>query len=817
MAKTRVFFTPKAGSEKSAAELHRDTRPWYTRLAEAAGDPRVAAVFLGAGAAAAYGLPATVDAVLPLGLCYGGWITTRRPRMPLCLPMSSGLRDPGDRDTDTNRPKPAQGVDYIGVEIGSGLQAWHGLEYMGQHTVVPGTTGSGKTRVLKAVGLLNALAQGSGVLYVDGKGDNKLVAQFMEECRRYGREDDFILLNFLTAHGGDSWRLNPYFKARGNMIREILVGQMNEPGSEGNGGVFFDRAVAFLGIIAPILEWLRTAHGVPTTLERVRDLTEHANVIRMATKRQVKFTDSAAGREWTLDVPDMPHEYVQALKDYLGQTGGYDLDVPLRDQRSSQPADQHSFVTMQFTGVFTQWLVTLGHIFRVEQGDIDMLDVMLNRRVMLVVLPVLEGSEKTTAALGKIVVAMLKAVMALSLGSKVEGDMEDVVGNRPSASFTPFKVCFDELVYYVTNGMDASLAMGRELGLQFLLGFQEASGILARIGEKLWSLLGNASLMIVLKLQDGNLTRSYIEKTAGTVHVTQSTSYNATSAFTAGHTPSDQANVQEVQRFNWLDAMRHRPGEATVVFGDRLAQVKTFDSPPRLKGTLRRNRPDPLPPPDLQALRRHSGAVEATRDALAGGLGSRTDNDLDVPGPLAALLRDFGAALRDSPDDPTAAAVLAVSRFAWPGRFAQPTGAVDPAAVPQGHQEAPPPEGGGESPPPGEQEHVFSAALRASASAPHGSPPAPEAPMTRRVAEGDQGVLASLARIERAGGRTLPEARAAARRVLAARDEARKDATPSPMPKVAPDRLGPLIDGLIEGLMKAGPRQDRRQETFPFP
>ena len=136
---------------------------------------------------------------------------------------------------------------------------------------------------------------------------------------------------------------------------------------------------------------------------------------------------------------------------------------------------------------------------------------------------------------------MLKSMMALTLGSKLEGDYQEIVGNRPSEAFAPFKVVFDELAYYVTAGMDGMLAQGRGLGMHFLLGFQEAAGLMARIGEKMWSLLGNANLQIIMRLQDGNQTRTYIEKTAGETHVTQSTSYNSASDMSDAHVASNNA------------------------------------------------------------------------------------------------------------------------------------------------------------------------------------------------------------------------------------------------------------------------------------
>ena len=45
----------------------------------------------------------------------------------------------------------------------------------------------------------NALVQGSGFIYVDGKGDNSLYAKVFSMVRRMGREDDILLINFMTG------------------------------------------------------------------------------------------------------------------------------------------------------------------------------------------------------------------------------------------------------------------------------------------------------------------------------------------------------------------------------------------------------------------------------------------------------------------------------------------------------------------------------------------------------------------------------------------------------------------------------------------
>ena len=61
-----------------------------------------------------------------------------------------------------------------------------------------GSTGSGKTEALVSIAF-NALLYGSGFIYIDGKGDNQFIAKVFSMVRSMGREDDLLLVNFMTG------------------------------------------------------------------------------------------------------------------------------------------------------------------------------------------------------------------------------------------------------------------------------------------------------------------------------------------------------------------------------------------------------------------------------------------------------------------------------------------------------------------------------------------------------------------------------------------------------------------------------------------
>ena len=305
---------------------------------------------------------------------------------------------------------------------------------------------------------------------------------------------------------------------------------------------------------------------------------------------------------------------------------------------------------MHFSATFTQLAVSLGHIFKCEMGDIDMRDVVLNRRILIVNLPTLENSGETTAALGKLVVASLRNMMAQTLGVDLEGDFAEIVENKPHLSPTPFPVVFDEIGYYVVPGMDKMLAMGRGLGFMFLLGFQEVAGLRARIGDTMYSLLGNANVQILMRLQEGSETRKYIEQTAGDTHVTQASSFQSNLGGDFHEAP--HAEVRQVSRVNWTDLRSLIEGEAIIVFGKDRVYAKLFYAHLDPRGAMRLNRPIVLPLPEIGRLKEEHRRSSTAADALAKGRAAGRVETSSSP-TLEALIAGLARTVPRSGQPPT--------------------------------------------------------------------------------------------------------------------------------------------------------------------
>lgn len=644
MAVARQIVGPREQFERTGAQRLRDIRPFTTRLAEAL-QSSASGLVLAMLAGATYVEPAVLDITVPFASFYAFWVLTRRVKLPMRLPRTAECPDTSNPAPGSRKPRPANGTLFIGWSL-SGHELWLTAEDARQHIAIPGTTGAGKTTAILSI-LANVLAQGSGFVLVDGKADRDLFGKVLALARRFGREDDVRVLNFMVASGArDSHSFNPFAIGNADAIRELLASQLGDQVTHDPNGVFRERAVALMGTIAPVLVWLRDHKGVALNIEVIRACIELRWIWQLAIEKIALLRDPETGRETRLDVNgEIPEDIISPLKSYLGELPGYDPEMRLDQQKGTEPAKQHGFAQFYFTATFTQLAVSLGHIFRVDSGDIDMRDVVLNRRILVVNLPALENSDVTLAALGKLVVASLRAMMAQLLGVSLEGAYTE--RDKPGMGPAPFPVVLDELAYYATSGLDRMLAMGRGLNICFMLGFQEVSGIWARLGEKTASLLGNANLTIAMRQQDSGRTREWIEQTAGQTYVTQATAYHG--ALNGAYREARHAEVRPVSKVDWNDLTSLIEGEAIVLFGGRRIYARVFHAEIDDTGPKRLGRTVMLRPPDPQEERERVRRADAMAARLEAGAVLKPDAEGEsaeekASPVLAALINGFNNA-----------------------------------------------------------------------------------------------------------------------------------------------------------------------------
>lgn len=407
----------------------------------------------------------------------------------------------------------------------------------------------------------NTLTTGSGFIYVDGKGDNGLWAKIFSVVRSLGREDDLLVVNFMTG-GRDmtvaqtykpSNTLNPFTTGSAAGLTELLVGLMDEAG--GDGAMWKGRAISLISAIMLALVWMRDHAGLLLDVDQIREHLVLDNIQTLSKRR------------------DLPNNAKKAISAYLKSLPGYVEGAP---KQSETVTDQHGYLQMQFTRILGSLSETYGHIFRTNLGEVDFFDVVLNRRILVVLLPAMEKSTDELANLGKIIVGCLKQMMATGLGDVLEGDYSDVIERKPTASPSPYMCILDEYGYYVVKGASVMPAQARSLGFCMVFAGQDYPAFKKNNNaEEAVSTIGNCNIKIFMKLEDPTETFDLAEKSIGKANIGR-TSGLSRQAGASAYQDGQNAQVDRRERADWLDFKDHREGEAHIIFKSTLVRANMF-------------------------------------------------------------------------------------------------------------------------------------------------------------------------------------------------------------------------------------------------
>ncbi|HYF98139.1 MAG TPA: TraM recognition domain-containing protein, partial [Coxiellaceae bacterium] len=240
--------------------------------------------------------------------------------------------------------------------------------------------------------------------------------------------------------------------------------------------------------------------------------------------------------------------------------------------------------------VFTSLADTYGHIMRTKLAEVDLKDVVLNRRILVVLLPALEKSPEELSNLGKVIIASLKAMMAAGLGEDVEGNFADLIESKPTNSKTPFLCILDEYGYYAVKGFAVVPAQARSLGFSVIFAGQDLPAFQKASKEEAASIGANTNIKICMKLEDPIDTWDFFMKSAGESYVTHVDSFQVDSGSVIGnYADSKGAKLEKRSRIDLLDLKEQREGEAHILFKSKIVRAKMFYANPKTVKVLRLN------------------------------------------------------------------------------------------------------------------------------------------------------------------------------------------------------------------------------------
>lgn len=568
--------------EHGAREMARDTRPIGERVADFFSNPLYVCCILGTLIATCFITPGIADFMGLVGICVFLYAYTRKVTLPVKLPLVSKLADHNDCIPGTSKPRKAQGIAFFGNEKITQKEIWFSNDDMRTHVLIFGSTGSGKTEALVSIAF-NSLTQGSGFIYIDGKGDNSLYAKVFGMVRRMGREDDLLLINFMTGArdiiGAQKTRLsntmNPFANGSSSMLSQLVVSLMDSGSGGGDGDMWKGRAISFVEALMKVLTAMRDDGHILLDANTIRNYFILEKLEQIVVDRRFPLNEKDS-----VPLDGFPAVVLDPIDNYIYNLPGF--NKAKKGNQAGEVREQHGFITMQLTRALGSLADTYGHIMRTNLAEVDLKDVVLNRRIMVVLLPALEKSPEELANLGKIIIASLKVMMAAGLGDEVEGDYRDVILRKPTNSLTPYVCIMDEYGYYAVPGFAVVPAQARSLGFSAIFAGQDLPAFQKASKEEAASIGANTNIKICMKMEDPADTWEFFNKTAGETYATSVSGFQVnTGSMTGNYADTRNASIEKRQRIDLQDLRDQREGDAHIFFRSKIIRARMFYANPK--------------------------------------------------------------------------------------------------------------------------------------------------------------------------------------------------------------------------------------------
>ncbi|WP_337263695.1 MULTISPECIES: F-type conjugative transfer protein TrbC [unclassified Serratia (in: enterobacteria)] len=567
--------------------------------------------------------PVTLLLFLPFNIILLVAFSDQRFRLPLRIPM-----DVGGFDLSTERelswnipllnlnlpkvvPGEAAGTLCLGTGRGRdrGRELWLETSDALRHMQIMATTGGGKTETLYSL-YLNSLCMARGCCISDGKAQIDLAVATWSMARRFGQEDDWHVLNFIT--GND------------DRFKKLLLGDKSRPQSNSTNPFAYGSPTFIIQLMESLLPagngsdegWKDKARAMMNALiyalcyKRARDNILLTQAVIQSYLPLVKFV--GLYREALRD--GWHEEGYKPMENYLSNLAGFDMKLINRPSDWSQGAlDQHGYLIQQFTRMLSMFNDTYGHVFPKGGGDIDMQDILHNDRTLVVLIPALELSDNEAATLGKLYISDIQMNIAKDLGNKIDGSPEHTLTVKKFASKFPFMIICDEVGYYFAPGLAKLAAQMRSLRYMLIILAQDIQAML-RHGKEVHSVNANLGTKQFMKTEDTEDTLKMIRAVGGTGQYAEQRTMDRTGM--GNYQDVDRVEFRDRDNIQLSELKALKSGEGIIVFEDQQVRSNTIYIPDDEKiSTLevKINRYVPLRRPDFSDLCREVPAAARRR------------------------------------------------------------------------------------------------------------------------------------------------------------------------------------------------------------
>lgn len=552
-------------------------RIYHSELIQLLMSPSLMAVALVFFSVMAWLYPVSLWLSLPASLIWIPAFLLEPWQMPMRMPADMDCTDPSTRREVPGKMlgflpisairitmKKAAGILYLGYLRGrdAGRELWLSMDDMTRHIIMFGTTGAGKTETLLGF-VFNQLGFGRGLIYSDAKAQNDVALSIASLARRYGREDDLRMMNFITGGRSRAQELLEDIKNRphtntinafGIAEETYIINLMDSMlPATGNDGGWQEKAKAMIQALVFSLVYKTRKEG---TVMSQRVIQEY-----LPLKSIASLYIQSVSEQW--------HEEARLpIENYLKTLAGFDLTkVETPDEWAPEALNQHGYLIQQFTRMLALFNDTYGHVFARDAGDIDLRDVVHNDRILTVLIPALELSASEAATLGRLYVSQLAMILSQDLGEKLEGKPEDIMIIRKYRDRFPFLWIADEVGASYTEKLGELATQVRSLDYCLLLAGQDVQRLKSAAGDKIWTLIANMGTRITGKILDPKDTLEILQLMAGTEYVpTMDNMARQSGMFGSEWNDGDRLSVREQKKISVEEVQQLQEGENIILF-----------------------------------------------------------------------------------------------------------------------------------------------------------------------------------------------------------------------------------------------------------
>lgn len=411
----------------------------------------------------------------------------------------SGLRHPILMNATINEEGKLV-ADDMGQPWIHGMEAndddmWQKIKHVEGHTLIVGTTGSGKTRMFDLF-ISQAILRGEPVFIIDPKGDEDLKMNAKRACEALGRSDAFLV--FDPAKPRESIRINPL--ANWAVVSEIADRAMSIFPSKDPGDPFYGRSWGAVNAIAQGMMMCK----IRPTLKSIRSEIEVINP-KLLNLAIMNWAVSCLGEA--------------EAKQHFNQMslGDLSLEEPTRKlTRFYKTVLKESHDSPTINGLISLYQGNVEHLekmianlapalAKVTSGELgnllsppnnnteaaelnyrDFADLIANKNVVYIALSSLQTSE-----------------VASAIGSMMLSDLKAVAGARYAydPQRTPVNIFVDEASEVANDSLIQMLNKGRGAGFRLFVATQTFADFSVRLGksDKAEQVLSNLNNIFALR------------------------------------------------------------------------------------------------------------------------------------------------------------------------------------------------------------------------------------------------------------------------------------------------------------------------------